>query len=55
MTTEERTKQIIAKLESDDYEHIRTMILRNGKGRVNGEFTADEFEAIAFWMRKHAP
>lgn len=34
--TEERTKQIIAKLESDDYEHVRAMIVRNGKARAYG-------------------
>ena len=46
----ERTKQIIAKLESDDYEHVRAMILRNGKVRVNGEYTPEELRAMADWV-----
>lgn len=54
LNMKERVPEIIAKLESDDYEHVRAMTVRGGKSRVNGEFTADELEAIAFWMRRNA-
>ena len=50
--TEERTKQIIAKLESDDYEHVRATIFMTGKVRVNGEYVPEELRAMADWVEK---
>lgn len=46
----ERTKQIIAKLESDDYEHRRYMRPENGKVYLRGTYTPEELRAMADWV-----
>lgn len=53
MMTEERTKQIIAKLESDDYEHYRRMRFVDGKAELHGTYTPEELRIIADWV-EHA-
>lgn len=44
------TEQIIAKLESDDYDHRRYTLLQNGKATLRGEYTPEELRAMADWL-----
>lgn len=46
----ERTKQIIAQLESDDFEHHRYTRYENGKADLRGKYTPEELRAMADWL-----
>ena len=46
----ERTKQIIAKLESDDFEHRRYTRYEHGKAHLIGTYTPEELRAMADWV-----
>lgn len=52
--TEERTKQIIAQLESDDYEHVRSIRYMGAGVYVHGVFTPEELRAMADWVERQA-